>query len=191
MIEAGIGRLLVASVHHAITEHLPTRVDFYEEWLSPRGLRDGRMGLAPLQAVLSFLRQEGESYDAVMARAGELAATWWMAELPAIRRSAASAGPLWLRGRLVVGLGADLIRETFRNSQVTSDWSGGQGQLTLGHSVFCDVRGHDSQHALCGFYVAALGVLLPALGMPAVVESSACHAMGATACVLRITPEAR
>jgi hypothetical protein len=191
MIEAGIVRLLVASVHHAITEHLPTRVDFYEEWLSPRGMRDGRVGLAPLQAVLSFLRQEGESYDVVMARAGELAATWWLAELPAIRRSAAGAGPLWLRGRLVVGLCADLVTQTYRRSQVASDWSAGQGTITLGHSVFCDVRGQDSRHALCGFYVAALGVVLPALGLPASVEAASCHAMGATACVLRITPDAR
>lgn len=189
MIEAGIGRLLVASLHHAITEHLPTRVDFYEEWLSPRGLRDGRMGLAPLQAVLSFLRQEGGAYDVVMARAGELAADWWLAELPAIRRSSAGTGPLWLRGRLVAGLCADLVRQTFRHSQVASGWSGGQGHVTLGHSVFCDVRGHANGHPLCGFYVAAFGVALPALGLPASVEASSCHAMGAAACVLRITPE--
>ncbi|MGE0392273.1 MAG: hypothetical protein AB7I25_03295 [Vicinamibacterales bacterium] len=191
MIEAGIGRLLVASLHHAITEHLPTRVDFYEEWLSPRGLRDGRMGLAPLQAVLSFLRQEGEAYETVMRRAGELAADWWLAELPGIRRSSAGTGPLWLRGRLVAGLCADFVRQTFRDSAVTSSWSGGQGQVALGHSVFCDVRGHDSGRALCGFYVAAFGVVLPALGLPATVEASSCHAMGATACVLRIGAEAR
>jgi hypothetical protein len=186
MIEVGIGRLLVASLHHAITEQLPTRVDFYEEWLSPWGLRDGKMGLAPLQAVLSFLRQEGEAYDAVMARAGALAAEWWLAELPSIRRSSVTAGPLWLRGRLVTGLYAEFVRQTYRDSQVTSSWSSGQGQLTLGHSVFCGVRGTGSGHALCGFYASALGAILPALRLPGVVETSACRGMGATDCVLRI-----
>ena len=60
MIEAGIGRLLVASLHQGIADLLPTRLEFYEAWLNPVGLRDGRIGLAPLAAVLSFLRQEGE-----------------------------------------------------------------------------------------------------------------------------------
>ena len=189
MIEAGIGRLLVASLHHAITEHLPTRVEFYEEWLSPRGLRDGRMGLAPLQAVLSFLRQEGQVYDDVMVRAGELAAGWWLAELPSVRRSSVSPGPLWLRGRLTMGLCRDFVTQTFRDSHVSSTWSAGQGQITLSHSVFCDVRGQGT-HALCGFYVSALDAVLKATGMVLVTELSACRAMGGAACVLRIRLEA-
>ena len=43
MIEAGIGRLLVASLHQAIADLLPTRLEFYEAWLNPAGLRDGRI----------------------------------------------------------------------------------------------------------------------------------------------------
>ena len=68
MTEAGIGRLLVASLHQAIADLLPTRLEFYEAWLNPAGLREGRIGLAPLAAVLSFLRQEGEPYRLVVAR---------------------------------------------------------------------------------------------------------------------------
>jgi len=59
MREAGIGRVLVASLHQAISDILPTRLGFYENWLSVEGLREGTIGLAPLYAVLSFLRQEG------------------------------------------------------------------------------------------------------------------------------------
>ena len=70
MSDTGIGRLLVASLHQAISELLPTRLDFYEHWLSSEGLRYGRIGLAPLGAVLSFLREEGEAYDRVTTRAG-------------------------------------------------------------------------------------------------------------------------
>src|SRR4026207_1139194 len=47
MIGAGIGRLLVASLHQAIADLLPTRLEFYEAWLNPTGLRDGRIGPAP------------------------------------------------------------------------------------------------------------------------------------------------
>ena len=59
MREAGIGRVLVASLHQGIADILPTRLAFYENWLNAEGLREGTIGLAPLYAVLSFLRQEG------------------------------------------------------------------------------------------------------------------------------------
>src|SRR6266571_3998860 len=69
MREAGIGRVLVASLHQGIADILPTRLAFYENWLSVEGLREGTIGLAPLFAVLSFLRQEGEAGRAApMAR---------------------------------------------------------------------------------------------------------------------------
>ena len=48
MREAGIGRVLVASLHQGIADILPTRLEFYENWLNAEGLRDGTIGLAPL-----------------------------------------------------------------------------------------------------------------------------------------------
>lgn len=164
------------------------RLEFYEEWLSPKGLRDGRMGLAPLQAVLSFLRQEGELYEPVVERAGELAAGWWLAELPSVRRAVTTSGPFWLRGRLALGLCQDLIRQTFRDSHVTVVWAAGQGQVTLGTCVFCDVR-EPVAHRLCGFYVSAITAVMGAVGLSSTVEVSTCRATGGAACVLRVTPE--
>ena len=71
MSEPRIGRLLVASLHQAIADVLPSRLEFYENWLSVSGLREGTMGLAPLFAVLSFLRTEGAGYDQITARAAD------------------------------------------------------------------------------------------------------------------------
>jgi len=71
MREAGVGRVLVASLHQAIADILPTRLSFYENWLNAEGLREGTIGLAPLYAVLSFLRQEGDAYGLITTRAGE------------------------------------------------------------------------------------------------------------------------
>src|ERR671921_2798608 len=102
MIEAGIGRLLVASLHQGIADLMPTRLEFYESWLNPAGLRDGRIGLAPLAAVLSFLRQEGEQYHLIAARAGEYTAEWTVADLPALQRTMLRAVPPAIRLRLVV-----------------------------------------------------------------------------------------
>src|SRR6185295_701169 len=67
MRDAGIGRVLVASLHQGIADILPTRLSFYENWLSTGGLREGTIGLAPLYAVLSFLRQEGDAYQMISA----------------------------------------------------------------------------------------------------------------------------
>src|SRR3954468_17065200 len=99
MREVGIGRVLVASLHQAIADILPTRLEFYENWLNAEGLRNGTIGLAPLAAVLGFLRTEGDAYDSVTRRAGEYAAEWVVEEL----------SPLWRR--IIVGSPA-LVRRT-------------------------------------------------------------------------------
>lgn len=187
MIEAGIGRGLVAGLHQAIAELLPTRLEFYEAWISPEGMREGRVTRAPLTAVISFLRQEGEAYDAVMARAGELAAGWWLATVNPVRRTAAGTGPLWVRGRLAMGLCADFITATVRATGVTSAWVAGQGELTLSHSLFCEVR-EPAGHALCGFYTAGVAAVLAAVRCPGTVRTASCRGTGDTSCVLRVEP---
>lgn len=69
-------------------------------------MRDGRIGLAPVQAVLSFLRQDGAMYEPVVERAGRLTAEWWLGGTLAVRRRAATTGPVWIRGRVAMGLSA-------------------------------------------------------------------------------------
>src|SRR3954471_17496260 len=102
MTDAGVGRLLVASLHQGNADLLPTRLEFYESWLNPAGLRDGRIGLAPLAAVLSFLRQEGEPYHLIASRAGEYTAEWTVADMPAYQRAILRAAPPGIRLRLVM-----------------------------------------------------------------------------------------
>ena len=87
MSEARIGRVLVASLHQAIADLLPTRLEFYENWLNVAGLREGTIGLAPLTAVLSFLRTEGDAYSLITSRAGEYAAAWTFENVPALKRA--------------------------------------------------------------------------------------------------------
>src|ERR687891_2327431 len=102
MREAGIGRVLVASLHQGIADILPNRLGFYENWLNAEGLRDGTIGLAPLYAVLSFLRQEGEAYQMITSRAGEYAAEWTVESMPPFRRAMIKAAPAWLRSRILL-----------------------------------------------------------------------------------------
>src|SRR5437870_1725947 len=116
MREAGIGRVLVASLHQGIADILPTRLGFYENWLNAEGLREGTIGLAPLYAVLSFLRQEGEAYQMITTRAGEYAAEWTVQSMPPIHRGLIKAAPVWLRGRLLLRLASRLVRSSYRGS---------------------------------------------------------------------------
>ena len=104
MREAGIGRVLVASLHQGIADILPTRLGFYENWLNAEGLREGTIGLAPLYAVLSFLRQEGEAYQMITTRAGEYAAEWTVQSMSPVQRSMIRAAPGWMRRRLLLRL---------------------------------------------------------------------------------------
>src|SRR5258708_39879496 len=114
MREAGIGRVLVASLHQAIADILPTRLAFYENWLNAEGLREGPIGLAPLYAVLSFLRQEGEAYQTITTRAGEYAAEWTVESLSPLQRSFIRRSPPWLRSRLLLRLSRRLVRSSYQ-----------------------------------------------------------------------------
>src|SRR4051794_15978075 len=120
MADAGIGRVLVASLHQAIADILPTRLNFYENWLNAEGLREGTIGLAPLYAVLSFLRQEGEAYNMITCRAGEYTAEWTVESMPSLERAMINATPAWVRKRLVLRVASQLVRGSYGGSRIVS-----------------------------------------------------------------------
>src|SRR5579862_7579387 len=169
MREAGIGRVLVASLHQGIADLLPTRIGFYENWLNAEGLRDGTIGLAPLYAVLSFLRQEGDVYQRIMTQAGEYAAEWSVESMPPVRRSLIRSAPVWLRARLLLRLARQLVRNSYQGSRAISRVRRGTASVDLRASIFCTVREPVPQ-PLCGFYAAAFTRLLRLFDLPARTE---------------------
>lgn len=185
MREAGIGRVLVASLHQGIADILPTRLGFYENWLSSEGLREGTIGLAPFYAVLSFLRQEGEAYDLITTRAGEYAAEWTVQALPAVQRGFLKTAPPWLRGRLLLRVARGLVRSTYPGSRLVWRLRRGLISLDVRASIFCTVRERQSQPR-CGFYAAAFTKLLAEFNMPAHAEVVACRGKGEPSCVLKM-----
>jgi hypothetical protein len=185
MIEAGIGRLLVASLHQGIADLLPTRLEFYEAWLNPAGLRDGRIGLAPLAAVLSFLRQEGEAYHLIAGRAGEYTAEWTVADLPAARRAIIRAAPPRLRTWLAMRVAREMVRNTYRGSRAVVRWRKGTGEVDIRGSIFCEVR-EQVQLPLCEFYAAAIRRLLYLFSVEADVGIQQCRATGADGCLMTV-----
>src|ERR1043165_2958213 len=139
MGEAGIGRVLVASLHQGIADILPTRLSFYENWLNAEGLREGTIGLAPLYAVLRFLRQEGGAYEMITTRAGEYAAEWTVQSMAPFRRTLVKACPVRLRTRMALRLARQLVRETHQGSRAFFKVRRGSASFDVRPSIFCTV----------------------------------------------------
>ncbi|MGE5244631.1 MAG: hypothetical protein ACM3SQ_10435 [Betaproteobacteria bacterium] len=185
MREAGVGRVLVASLHQGISDILPTRLDFYENWLNSEGLREGTIGLAPLHAVLSFLRQEGEAYQLIVTRAGEYAAEWTVASLPAVRRGMLRTAPTWLRARLLMGLARRLVRNSYQGSRAIVRLRRGTARIDVRASIFCTVR-EPAAAPLCGYYVAAFAKLMELFNLRSSTEVLACRGTGESTCLIKL-----
>ena len=179
MSEPRIGRVMVASLHQAIAEVLPDRLEFYENWLNPNGLREGRIGLAPLSAVLSFLRGEGdEAYAAVSDRAGRYAAEWSIVgDLPVIERRMIALLPRPLRARAALRAASTVIRKTYPGSRAIVKTRRRKASIDLRGSLFCEVR-EAVPAPLCGFYAAIVAWVLEYFGVPADVVVMECRASG-------------
>jgi hypothetical protein len=176
MSEPRIGRVLVASLHQAIGEVLPDRLEFYENWLNPNGLREGRIGLAPLSAVLSFLRSEGQAYTAVTDRAGRYAAEWSIVgDLPVIERRMIALLPRPLRARAALRAASTVIRKTYPGSRAIVKTRRRKSSIDLRGSLFCEVR-EGVPAPLCGFYAAIITWALEYFAVPAEVVVVECRA---------------
>jgi bacteriochlorophyll 4-vinyl reductase len=185
MREAGIGRVLVASLHQGIADILPTRLAFYENWLNAEGLRDGTIGLAPLYAVLSFLRQEGEAYQLITTRAGEYAAEWTVQSMPPFQRTLIKAAPSWLRSRVLLRMTRQFVRSCHQGSRALCSLRRGIASVDVRASVFCSVR-EPASVPLCGFYAAAFTRLLALFNIGAQTEVVTCRGTGEASCVMRM-----
>ena len=177
MSEPRIGRVLVASLHQAIADLLPTRLEFYENWLNVAGLRDGTIGLAPLSAVLSFLRSEGQAYNLITDRAGEYAADWTVSTMSGIERRFKRALPAPLRARAALRTARALVRATYPGSRAIVHMKRGTVSVDLRGSLFCEVR-EASVLPLCGFYASAIARVLHLFALHADARVHECRAAG-------------
>jgi hypothetical protein len=181
----GIGRILVAALHQGIADLVPSRLEFYENWLTPIGLRDGTIGLAPLAAVLSFLRREDGCYDAVTRRAGTNAARWMLQDVRGMRRVALTSMPRVVRVRAALSLGRELVRTSYAGSRAVARLSRNVALVDVRSSIFCGVR-EASPIPLCGYYAAAFDEILRAARVPADTSIVECRAAAERRCLIRI-----
>ncbi|MBI2834742.1 MAG: hypothetical protein HYX76_09995 [Acidobacteria bacterium] len=184
MSEGRIGRVVVASLHQAIADLLPSRLEFYENWLNAVGLRQGTIGLAALNAVLSFLRHE-DVYVLVTTRAGEYAAEWTFAELSPIKRAFVWALPVTFRTRATLRMARAMIRGAYPGSRALVKMRSNGALLSIRGSLFCQVR-EAATDPLCWFYAAAVGRLLRLFQIQGEAQVTSCRAIGAAACQVSV-----
>lgn len=189
MTEVHVGRLLAASLHQAIGEELPMRLDFYEHWLHGEGLRDGSIGFAPMLAVLGFLRTEGDAYDRIVSRAGDLATEWTLLSISPARQRLIRALPRWLRLRAAMRLAREVALGVSSGTRVAVRVRGGTALMEFNSSLFCAVRGRQAL-PLCGFYRALAARTLSSVGVQAEARVSECRATGADRCVVTLDCDA-
>jgi hypothetical protein len=185
MTEARVGRLLAACLHQAISDVLPQRLDFYEEWLNPDGLRDGNIGLAPLTAVIGFLRTEGQDYGRVVARAGTLAAEWTVLSLPSVTRRIQTSLPRPFRTRAATRVAATIIRDVLSTTAVKARVRRDRVRLDVRSSLFCTVRERQAL-PLCGFYAAVAVETLKRFNLASRAAIEECRAVSGGSCVLTL-----
>jgi predicted hydrocarbon binding protein len=184
MSEPKIGRLVVASLHQAIAEAIPLKLEFYENWLKPLGLlKEGRViGAASFSAALSFLRREdpADRYHEITRRAGELAAVWTYEELGWTRKRWLRMLPTRMRMRAALRLAREIARAAYPGSRIGFRINRDGGQVEVRGSVFCQVR-ERVDRPLCGFYEGVIVKLMELIGIGAEVRLARCRASGGAA----------
>ena len=186
MVDAGIGRLLIASLHQGIADVMPNRLPFYEHWLTPPGLREGKFGLAPLHAVLSFLRLEGQGpYEQTMRQAGRHTGEWAYLDVSTLLRSLVRMCPTSLRARWALRLSRRIVRQTFRGSSARVRLRRGSGTMEIRGSIFCEVR-EAVGWPTCVFYSAAVEEFVRCFDITAKVVVSQCKGRGDASCTMTV-----
>ena len=166
------------------------RLGFYESWLSPESLRGGTVGLAPILAILSFLRMEGESYDRVTMRAGECVAEWTVDAMPWFHRRLIRSMPAPIRVRLLLRLARRAVRDTYRSTRATARVRRGTATMELHETIFCTVRERTTQ-PLCRFYAAVVTRFMTLFELDLTATMVACRGTGASDCVLTMSVSGR
>jgi hypothetical protein len=154
------------------------RLEFYENWLSPTGMRDGRIGLAPLGAVLSFLhREEPPINEQIAVRAGTCAADWAFADVSGPGRWLIRRLPTNFRVRAAFRQVRKLVKATIRQSRVKARMSHGVGVVEIRSIAFEQLR-DPASIPMRGFYAAALQRILVLCAVDAEVGVAMEHESG-------------
>jgi hypothetical protein len=183
---ATVGRVLLASLHQAIAEVLPERLEFYERWLTPPPDAKG-LGVASFMAMLSFLQREEGAADAVTARAGQYAAVRALRDLHVLQRAYLRVLPRRLRARRAIRLLVRELPSLYPETQIDTIRRRGTIFVGIEESPFC-IAQRPSDRPSCSFYASTITTFQQLLDVRPAVRVSRCRSAGSKSCLLMVLP---
>jgi hypothetical protein len=184
--DATVGRVLLASLHQAIAEVLPERLEFYERWLTPWPA-SRVLGVASFTAMLSYLQREDGAADAVTARAGQYAAVRAFGRLNVLERAFLRTLPRRLRARRAIRILVQLLPALYPETRLDTIRRGRTVFVGIDESPFCVARGPEDRPT-CSFYASTVTTFLQLLDLRPSVRISRCRSTGAKSCLLMVIP---
>ena len=181
MRDAGIGRVLVAALHQGIADELPDRLEFYENWLNPQGLRNGTIGLAPLGARARIPAHGGRRVRSRDAPRGRIRGGLDVEELPPGYGGCIARVAALLRRTLAMRVARNLVQRPTAAAARRRASGGDAAKWKSAARFSAGVRGR-SERPLCLFYAAAVARVLRLLEVEAAAAVTSCQAEGDRVC---------
>lgn len=180
MSETSVERVFVASVRTALEQLAPERLDVFENWFPP-GDRRRRFHIATVMGAVSYLSRDPEFYNAVMQKAGRIAADWCYEQVSPVERKFWASMPRAGKERAVRRLLRFGLKQIQSDGDLTAQREGTKLLLTVSNSIFC--RTVSANGPVCLYYATLFTGLLERaeLRWSAVVESS-CGESNRTEC---------
>lgn len=171
----------MASVHKALEDLAPEKVEVFEGWFDPRD-RSPRIHIAPVLGAISYLRRDADLYCRIMERAGRYASQWGYLDRSVFERKLLKTLPLSLRGGLAGYILRSGLARVHRDGRLRVLKDPTRLLVEVDNSLFCRMGG-PAEAPICAYYAALFAGLLDrtALARPPVVESE-CRAQGARYC---------
>ncbi len=181
-----VGRVLLASLHQAVGEVLPARLEFYEPWLQPPDHPDEALRSASFGTMLSALQHEDDSQN-VIARAGQYAAIRSFEKLTALRRAYLRILPRRIRARMAVGLIVRILPTLYPEARIDVTRRGGAIFIGIEASPFCTPI-KTAERPSCHFYSNTVTTFLQLFRLSPAVRVSRCRASGTPSCLVTVLP---
>ncbi len=186
MTDAAVGRLLVASLHQGIADLLPMRLEFYEAWLHPSGLREGGSGWRRWRQCSAFFVSRAPRTTSLPP---VRASTRRIGPSPKCPRSASESS--WQCRRPFASEWWSASPNGWCEAPTATPTSRSNGDSGVGQSnsrARCSARsGIRVDAPLCEFYASAFRRLMSLFNLDADVVTEQCRATGATRCAMSVT----
>jgi len=178
-----VGRVLLESLHQAVDEVLPARVEFYERWLKPDATQN--VSAASFAAMLSVLHQEGAASHVIFDFAGQYAAVRSFNGLLALRRAFMRMLPRRLRARMATRLLIRVLARLHGETRIDMSRRRSTVFINVEGSPFC-AAAPPAEPPTCRFYSTFILTFLQLFHLRAAVRVTRCRASGVPSCLFMV-----